>query len=278
MPLARRISHTVGAATLTPSPAISPWILRYPHPGFSRASRRTRAWMFRRVTGRPVLPRMDLAAQQRPAMSRCQRRIVSGVTGSRSPWRRALGITLSRVAMSARSAQFSFGRCGGRRRRTASWWRRIKISAVFRASSFRDSRRHSAIRVIRRKTNRRHMIGDHYDRTPGGATLLVRAMDGIFGTHTSWRPFPDHIRASPLTLKQRAVRSAWASARCRSRRWPFRSGHVRPPAGQTGIAGSRLGLTAVGQVSRGSPGGAWIGTGGAACTWPWTRSGGSAPG
>ena len=63
--------------------------------------------MFRRVAGRPVLPRMDLAAQRRRTMSRCQRRIVSGVTSSRSPWRRALGITLSRVASRARSAQFS---------------------------------------------------------------------------------------------------------------------------------------------------------------------------
>src|SRR6516165_4926037 len=33
-----------------------------------------------------------------------------------------------------------------------------------------------------------------------------------------------------------------------------------------------------GQVSRGSPGGPGIGTGAAASTWPWTRSGGSAPG
>ncbi len=46
MPLVLRISQTVDAATLTPSPASSPWILRYPHPGFSRASRRTRAVMF----------------------------------------------------------------------------------------------------------------------------------------------------------------------------------------------------------------------------------------
>jgi hypothetical protein len=30
MPLALRISQTVDAATLTPSPASSPWILRYP--------------------------------------------------------------------------------------------------------------------------------------------------------------------------------------------------------------------------------------------------------
>ena len=58
-----------------------------------------------------------------------------------------------------------------------------------------------------------------------------------------------------------------------------RSGHsVRPRAGRAGIAGYILGLTAVGQVSRGSPGGRWTGTGGAAWTWPWTRSAGSAPG
>jgi hypothetical protein len=88
MPLALRISHTVDAATLTPRPASSPWILRYPHSGFSRASRRTRALMFRRMAGRPVLPCMDLAAQRRLTISRCQRRIVSGATSSRSPWRR----------------------------------------------------------------------------------------------------------------------------------------------------------------------------------------------
>ena len=37
--------------------------------------------MFRRVTGRPVLPLMDSAAHRRRTMSRCQRTIVSGVTG-----------------------------------------------------------------------------------------------------------------------------------------------------------------------------------------------------
>ena len=61
--------------------------------------------MFRRVAGRPVLPRLDLAAQRRRMMSRCQRRTVSGVTSSRSARRRAFGITASRVASSARSAQ-----------------------------------------------------------------------------------------------------------------------------------------------------------------------------
>ena len=39
MPLVLRISHTVDAATLTPRQASSPWILRYPHSGFSLASR-----------------------------------------------------------------------------------------------------------------------------------------------------------------------------------------------------------------------------------------------
>ena len=39
------------------------------------------------------------------------------------------------------------------------------------------------IRVISRKTNRRHMTGDHHGRTAARATLLVTAADEIFGTH-----------------------------------------------------------------------------------------------
>jgi len=39
--------------------------------------------MFRRVVGRPVLPRLDLAVQRRRTMSRCQRTIVSG--GNQQP-------------------------------------------------------------------------------------------------------------------------------------------------------------------------------------------------
>jgi hypothetical protein len=57
--------------------------------------------------------------------------IVSGLTSSLSRWRRAFGITLSRAAGRARSAQFSFGRRGCRRWSMGSWWRRIKISAAF---------------------------------------------------------------------------------------------------------------------------------------------------
>jgi hypothetical protein len=41
--------------------------------------------------------------------------------------------------------------------------------------------------VIRRNTNRRHMIGDHHARTAGRATMLVRAVDEILGTHRSER-------------------------------------------------------------------------------------------
>ena len=89
--------------------------------------------MFRRVVGQPVRPRMDLLAQRRRTMSRCERRIVSGVTSS------------------ARSAHASFGRAAGWRCRTRSWWRRIRISAIFHAPSRRDSRSHAVTRVIKRK-------------------------------------------------------------------------------------------------------------------------------
>ena len=80
------------------------------------------------------------------------------------------------------------GRRGCRRCSTAGWWRRIKISAVFHASSRRNSRSRAAASVIRRKTNRRHMIGDHHGRTAGGTTLLVRAVDAILGTHPAGCP------------------------------------------------------------------------------------------
>jgi hypothetical protein len=55
----------------------------------------------RRVAGLPVLPRMDLAAQRRRTMSRCQRTIVSGVTkkgqlrGSVPVVRRSIWLTIA---------------------------------------------------------------------------------------------------------------------------------------------------------------------------------------
>jgi hypothetical protein len=133
----------------------------------------------------PVLPRLDLAAQRQRTMSRCQRRIVSGMTSSRSPCWRAFGITASRIARNAQSAQSSLGLRGRCRCRTVSWWRKIKISAVFHVSSRRASRSHAVSRVVRRNMNRRHMTGDHHGLMAERATLLVRAVDGILGTHTS---------------------------------------------------------------------------------------------
>jgi len=138
--------------------------------------------MFRRVADRSVLPRMDLAAPRQRTMSRCQRRIVSGVTRSRSPWHRAFGITLSRVASSVRSASSG---SGGAAAAAAVWRAGGAGSGSPRSSTSPHTRiaSHAAARVIRRKTNRRHMIGDHHGRAAGRATLLVRAVDRILGTH-----------------------------------------------------------------------------------------------
>ena len=131
--------------------------------------------------GRPVLPRTGRAAQRRRTMPRCQRMLVPGVTSSRSPQRRAFGITPCRIASSARSAQLKFGRSGCRRCNTASWWRMIKISAVFPVSSHRDSRSHETTLVITTKTNRTRMTGNPHGQTAGKATLLARAADEILG-------------------------------------------------------------------------------------------------
>jgi hypothetical protein len=64
-----------------------------------------------------------------------------------------------------------------------SWWRRSRIPAVFHVPSRRDSCSQEAVRVIRRKTNRGYMTGDHHGRTARRATLLVTAADEILGTH-----------------------------------------------------------------------------------------------
>lgn len=93
IPALARILHTVEGAIRTPRPASSPWILRS---GFSPARRRTSLRISRRVAGRPERPARDLATHRRRSRSRCQRKIVSGVTRSLNPARRALGITLER--------------------------------------------------------------------------------------------------------------------------------------------------------------------------------------
>ncbi len=138
---------------------------------------------------------------------------------SRSPLRRACGITPSRAASWARSAQFSFGRCVCCRCRTASWWRRIRISTIFHASSRRDSRSHVVTRAMRRKTNRRHMTGDHHGRTAGRATLLVTATDGK-SRHAQHQikfmirdPGPDYTAAFDAVLTDAGIRTVLCSVR-----------------------------------------------------------------
>src|SRR6266536_3293230 len=73
-----RISQTVLAASETPSPTNSPWIRRYPQPGFSRASRRTSSRTSPGVPGRPG--RRCGYVQRRATSSRCQRSSVTGET------------------------------------------------------------------------------------------------------------------------------------------------------------------------------------------------------
>jgi hypothetical protein len=182
-----KISRTVDAATFAPRLVSSPRILRSPHPGFSRASRRTRALMLRRVAGRPVLPRMDRADQRRRMMLRCQRRIVPGVTSSRSLWRRAFGYHAEQgrdqgpvrpvQVRAARLPPLLYGELVAQDQDLRGLPRVLTPGR----------RSHEVTRVIRRKTNRRHMSGDHHGWTAGRATLLVRAVDAILGTHSAGR-------------------------------------------------------------------------------------------
>ncbi|MDX6336744.1 MAG: hypothetical protein QOG05_4084 [Streptosporangiaceae bacterium] len=76
MPAARRISHTVDGAIVTPSFASSPWIRRYPQSGFSFARRTARGT----VGGRPGL-RLLLVSYLLAVSLRCQASSVAGVTG-----------------------------------------------------------------------------------------------------------------------------------------------------------------------------------------------------
>jgi len=158
-------------------PAVSP-------SGFSLASRTTNALIFRQVAGLPVLPRMDLAAQQRRTISRCHRRIVSGVTSSPQPLtpRFRYNAEQGREQCPVRPVQLQavrmpplhYGELVGARSRSP------RFSTPPHTG---DSRSHVITLVIRRKTNRRHMISDHHGRVTDIATSLHTATDGILGTH-----------------------------------------------------------------------------------------------
>ena len=103
IPALLRICQTVEGAIVMPSPASSPWIRRYPHDSFSRASRSTTDRTLRCVAGRPERPRRDSLAHRRRTMARCQRKIVPGVTISRIAARRSVGTVPASSASHARS-------------------------------------------------------------------------------------------------------------------------------------------------------------------------------
>jgi hypothetical protein len=145
------------------------------------AGRRTRALMFRRVAGRPVVPGMDLAARRR-TMSRCRRTMVSG--GDQQPQPVPTGFRhqgeqgspgvpgLPCPAPGGAAAAAAGRRAGG----AGAGSPRSSIS------SRRTSRSPAASRVARRKMNRGHTTDDHHGRTTRRTTLLARAMDETPGT------------------------------------------------------------------------------------------------
>ena len=120
IPCRSKISQTVDGATVTPRPANSPAIRRYPQCSLSRAIRNTSRVIVGCLRGRPGFFPRDFAAQRRLTRSRCQRRIVAGIIGKRSPAWRDRGITASSAANNALSAQVSFGWAVLRRSRSAT--------------------------------------------------------------------------------------------------------------------------------------------------------------
>jgi hypothetical protein len=101
---------------------------------------------------------------------------------------------------------------------TESWRRKIKISGVFHAYSHRDSRSHVTVLVMRRKTNRGHMISDHHGRVTGIATLLLTATDGIPGTHNAHSSAHMKICGAARRERSAALLSAVVQRSCQQRR------------------------------------------------------------
>jgi hypothetical protein len=118
----------------------SPVIRRYPHRGFSRASRRTSSRTSRLTRGRPG--RRPGYVQRRATSRRCHTSSVSGVTNNER--HRSRGSRRLAAAKKARSA----GRSAGRdicRRKTAISWRRTTISS----SLYSEERKHSNTSAVK---------------------------------------------------------------------------------------------------------------------------------
>jgi hypothetical protein len=108
-----------------PTHLSSPTIRRYPQCGFSWASRKISVRSDASTGGRPGF--LCGYVQRRATSWRCQRSSVSGLTGK--PVQDGRGSERLSAASSARSARVSVGRAC--RRRTASSWRRTRISNSF---------------------------------------------------------------------------------------------------------------------------------------------------
>jgi hypothetical protein len=128
-------------------------------------------------------------------------------------------------------------------------------------------------RVIRRNTNRRHMTGDHHGRTARRATLLVRAVDAILGTHRVPCEMRAGNRRQCTGQFSRSCPAYVLSGRiCRKERDPPAAGqaafHRLPPAkAAAGPARTTIGQDTTGghrQLSRHSrrAAGRWRSTGG----------------
>jgi len=143
--------------------------------------------MFRRVAGRPVLACADLAAQAAgddipvPAQD--------GVRGNQQPQAPA-----PRFGYHGEQGRKQSAVCPVQPRAALPPLQDGELMAQDQdlrgppRSSRWDRRSHAATRVIRRNTNRRHIIGDHHGWTAERATLLLRAVDNILGTHSFHQP------------------------------------------------------------------------------------------
>jgi hypothetical protein len=102
-----RICPTAGGASLCPRPVSSPWMRRYPQPGFSLAISPTSARTAGPVLGRPGAQREEVQCHR--TRWACQRSRVRGETIYRRFRRWLPGSGRASAASTARSAHDSLG-------------------------------------------------------------------------------------------------------------------------------------------------------------------------
>jgi hypothetical protein len=190
IPAPIRTLRTLVGEIWIPSPMSSPVIRRYPHRGFSRASRRISSRTSRPSLGRPG--RRPGYVQRRATSPRCHASSVPGVT--KNACQRSLGSSLLAAARNARSA----GRSAGRdtcRRSTAISWRRTTISS----SLCSDERKHINTSAIKRPNSTYSndastgpsLIDGASDTTASSAqNARASGHDRVYAPHSPPRPQP----------------------------------------------------------------------------------------